>query len=238
MTLFFILSAGCSSTLIKEEPTATPPQTTQANPENGDASKFPPCPVDLAKYMTENIEVYAYIYIPGTNISYPVVQSRHDDNYYLRRNWKGKKEGRGCIYSQLCNNRFFTDPVTVLYGHNTADGDMFSDLLKYKDKQFFGDNNTIYVYLPYGVLVYQIFSSHSFDDRHIMNSYDFSKPEVLAEFQQTLLDPPVLEKTVMEDVELCPESQILILSTCGEARSGCKTRYLVNGVLTDYAIYS
>lgn len=235
--LCLLLSAGCSVTDIgqKLNPRHTETQT-EAQPETEEdtGSVLPPCPVDLMEYMTQNMEVYAYIDIPGTSISYPIVQSRRDDNYYLRRNWKGEHDTSGSIFSQTCNTTEFTDPVTILYGHHTSRGNMFSDLLKYKDEDFFNENNLIYIYLPYGVLIYRIFSSHTFDDRHILNSYDFSNPEVLTEFQQMLLDPPALEKTVAEGVTLNPANHILTLSTCAEPVSGCNARYLVNGVLIDY----
>lgn len=236
LIICLIFSSGCSFSSTEQETEYPDAPVTWTVPEEETTEKtLPECPVDLMEYMTTNMEVYAYIVIPGTSISYPVVQSRRDDNYYIRRNWKGKKEASGCIFSQMGNNTYFTDPITVLYGHNTDHGDMFSDLLKYKDENFFAENNLIYIYLPYGTLVYRIFSSHTFDDRHILNSYNFNNPEVLAEFQQTLLNPPVVEKTCLEGVELGPESQILTLSTCAEPVSGCKMRYLVNGVLIDYA---
>lgn len=227
VALCLLLSSGCSFSS-PEEPVA------ETATEQDAASQLLECPVDLMDYMTQNMEVYAYIVVPGTGISYPVVQSRRDDNYYLRRDWKGNTEYSGCIFSQSGNTTEFTDPVTVLYGHNTGNGDMFSELLNYKDKSFFDENNIIIIYLPYGTLIYRIFSAHTFDDRHILNSYDFSDAGVLADFQQTLLDPPVMEKNTRSDTELGPDSHILTLSTCAEPRSGCSTRYLVNGVLINY----
>ncbi len=231
--LCLLLSSGCSLFEKTTEP-VTQQVTVAETTTQDDPSRLPECPVDLRDYMAENMEVYAYIVIPGTNISYPVVQSRKDDNYYLRRNWKGKRESSGCIFSQSANNIYFTDPITVLYGHNTDQGNMFSELLNYKDEKFFSEHNLIYVYVPNGTLVYRIFSAHTFDDRHILNSYDFSNPEVLAEFQQTLINPPVVEKTLLDGIILYPDSQILTLSTCAEPISGCKSRYLVNGVLINY----
>ncbi len=221
------LAGGCS---FNEPPKPVTSTVTATEP----MSKYPACPVDLDEYRTQNMEVYAYIVIPGTDISYPVVQSRRDDNYYIRRDWKGNRDTHGSVFSQSANNLEFTNPVTLLYGHNTEKGDMFSQLLYFKDEQFFNEHDTVYIYLPYGILVYRIFSAHTFDDRHILNSYDFSDDSVLTDFQQLLMNPPVLEKNVREGTELGLNSHILILSTCAEPRSGCNARYLVNGVLIDH----
>lgn len=237
----FLLAAGCSSATVPEDTATAAPNGSAAVAGNSSTSAgsadsaLPPCPVNLTEdYMNVNMEVYAYIVIPGTNISYPVVQSRRDDNYYLRRNWKGNADTYGSIFSQTCNTTEFTDPVTVLYGHNTQKGNMLSQLLYYKDEQFFNENNLIYIYLPYGTLVYRIFSAHTFDDRHILNSYNFSDSAVLIDFQQMLLNPPVVEKNVAADVQLNPANHILTLSTCAKPVSGCNERYLVNGVLVNY----
>lgn len=225
----------CSCSAKKEEPvtqTETQTETTALPlPDETSAEQKYPEPVDFDEYMSVNREVYAYIKVPGTNIDYPIVQSGQDDNYYLRRNWKGEPFHRGCIFTQSANAKEFTDPVTVVYGHNTGKGDMFSQLLSFQDKEFFDSHELFYIFIPGHILVYRIFSAHSYDNRHIMNSYDFSQPEVLRNFQNSLLNPSALQKNVREDTVLREFSEIVVLSTCAESRSGSGYRYLVNGVL-------
>jgi sortase B len=230
-TLFLILLCSCGK-IQNEELTSTVPETTavistETHGENGDY----PSPVDFSEYMSVNREVYAFISIPGTGIEYPIVQSGASDDYYLRRNWKGEQSYRGCIFTQSMNAKEFTDPVTVIYGHNTDKGDMFSELLKFKDTGFFYENDTFYIFIPGHLLVYKIISAHTFDDRHILNSYDFTSPDALADFQQIILNPTALEKNVRTGIELNPQSEIVVLSTCAEAKSGGNLRFLVNGVL-------
>lgn len=229
--LSLVLLSGCST---HNDDALTVTADDEIATENSEPS-VADCPVDLYECMNTNSDVYAYIVIPDTNISYPILQSDKDDNYYLRRDWTGKNSYRGCIFSQSINSLYFTDPVTVLYGHNTDKGDMFSQLLYFKDEEFFNNHRYFYIYTPEYTLMYEIFSAHTFDNRHIMNSYDFYDEDVFVGFQKMLLNPPVLEKQVRNDVVLDSDSHILTLSTCAEARSGCKDRYLVNGVLVSYA---
>lgn len=188
-------------------------------------------PVDFAALQAENEDIYAYIYVPGTNIEYPILQSNTDDNYYLNHDYQRKSIYKGSIFTQSVNAKDFDDPVTVVYGHNTSRGDMFSELLYFRDSRFFSENEFFYIYLPGHILVYRIFSAHIYDKRHIMNSYDFSDRWTLLDFQGTLLNPTALEKNVRSDVSLNENSDIVILSTCIEASSTAAARFLVNGVL-------
>ncbi len=224
----------CSCSLKKKEPqeeTAESVTETLPLPDETAVNTEYPEPVDFDEYMSVNREVYAYIRVPGTNIDYPIVQSGQDDNYYLRRNWKGEPYHRGCIFTQSANAKEFTDPVTVIYGHNTGYNDMFSQLLRFQDKDFFEEHDLFYIFIPGHILVYKIFSAHSYDSRHILNSYDFSSPEVLADFQKTLMNPTALEKNVRDGIILNEYSETVILSTCAQASSESAYRYLVNGVL-------
>lgn len=234
LTLSLLALCACRQAPPPEEPTTTAaPTATQLPGETTAAGEAFPDPVDFAAYQSVNREVYAYIRVPGTNIDYPIVQSGSSDSYYLRRTWQGKSNYRGCIFTQSVNAKEFTDPVTVVYGHNTDQGDMFSELLNYQDPAFFDAHDKFYIFLPGHILVYQVISAHTFDNRHIMNSYDFSNPQVLAEFQQMLLSPAALERNVRSGVTLDAGSEIVVLSTCAEPRSGASARYLVNGVLVN-----
>lgn len=65
-----------------------------------------------------NQDIYAWIYIPGTGVDYPVLQHPSDDSYYLNYNMNGTRGYPGCIYTEKANSKEFTDFDTVVYGHN------------------------------------------------------------------------------------------------------------------------
>ena len=187
-------------------------------------------PIDFASLKEKNDEVYAWIKIPETNIDYPVVQSKIDDNFYLNRSIDKKYLFAGMIYSQSCNNLDFFDPVTVLYGHNMKNGTMFQNLHKFQDAKFFEENDEFYVYTENRIFTYKVISAFKFDNRHIMNSYDFNDKEQLTEFQNTILNPNSLIKNVRSDIKLNEYSKVLVLSTCINDR---RARYLVCGVMVN-----
>ncbi|MCL2508338.1 MAG: class B sortase [Oscillospiraceae bacterium] len=189
----------------------------------------PANPIDFPALWQENGEVYAWISIPNTDIEQPILQSFINDLYYLDRDIHGKKSKLGAIFTQSHNRLDFSDPVTVIYGHHYKSGGMFSNLHYFEDKAFFDDNEFFYIYLPGRRLTYQIVSAFKYDDRHILNTFDFSRPEVLESFHKTVKEPLSLLKNVRESAELSPGDRLVVLSTC--LLNGGNGRYLVNGVL-------
>lgn len=190
-------------------------------------------PVDFSALMSQNSDIYAWIYIPGTNVNYPVCQSYVDDNYYLDHDVYGNYSFAGAIYSQACNSRDFTDRVTVLYGHNMANGSMFATLHRFADSSFFESHDKIYVYTSDRKLTYKVVSAFIYDDRHIMNSFDFSKDDQFQSYLDTIQNPRSVSKNVRSDIDLSENDKIITLSTCLNSGDG---RYLVNGLLIDNEI--
>ena len=179
---------------------------------------------ELAKV---NPDIYAWIYIPGTQVDYPVLQHPTDNTYYLNYNINGTRVYPGCIYTEKENSKDFTDFNTVMYGHNMRNKTMFETLHYYEDKAFFVNNPYVYVYRGDRVLVYEIFAAYIAGNEHILYSYDFQTQEG----RQNYVD--LIEKgasgNLRDDVEVTGDSHILTLSTCISGKA--KNRYLVQAVL-------
>lgn len=185
-------------------------------------------PIDFESLQAENDEIYSWLYIPDTNINYPVCRSNTDDNFYLDHDIYGNYCFAGSIYSQYCNSIYLHDRVTVLYGHNMADGSMFADLYKFTDTDFFDDHEYFYIYRPKHKLTYRIASVYSYDDRHIMNSFDFDDDKVFEEYLDYIQNPRSFTKVVRDIPKLTTDDRIVTLSTCLNSGDG---RLLLQGVL-------
>lgn len=188
-------------------------------------------PINFAELQEINPEIYAWIRIPNTNIDYPVAQSATDDNFYLHHDIYGKYIFSGTIYSEMRNRKDFSDPNTILYGHNMTKGYMFQNLYKFQDEEFFINNKEFYVYTPDSILTYTVYAAYQYDDRHILNSFDFYDKDVFAEYIESTKNPRFMLKNIRQDVEVTTDDKIITLSTC--LGNGKYYRYLVQGVLTD-----
>ena len=191
-------------------------------------------PIDFDEWQKKNDEIYAWIKVDGTEVDYPIVQSGTDDDFYLRHSAADKSwVASGAIFTQSHNTKTFNDSVTVIYGHNGYSESMFTSLHKFEKKDFFAEHPYFYIYMPQRKLTYQVVSAFKYDDRHIMNSFDFQDSNVLADFQEMVQDPSSSLKNVREDLdtEINSESKLVVLSTCITGQKS--SRYLVCGVLVN-----
>lgn len=204
---------------------------------DGDTSKLPgdiltgqaENPIDFEKLQSYNDEIYAWIHIPNTQIDYPVAQHDGADDYYLKHNMYGEPEFAGTIYTEKANKTDFSDPNTVIYGHNMRNGSMFQNLHKFSEKDFFEENQYVYIYTPRHVLTYHIFAAYEYDDRHIMNSFDFSKKKVYKEYLQGVFEGRSMNANIRSDEDVTVDDKIITLSTCVGGKP--ESRYLVQAVL-------
>lgn len=176
-----------------------------------------------------NADIYAWIYIPDTMIDYPILQHATDNTYYLKYNIDGSKGYPGCIYTENYNSMDFTDPVTVIYGHNMKNGSMFAGLHKFEDSEYFEEHPYVYIYTPEKLLVYEIFSACIYSDRHILLNHDFTDRVVFDYYLSEIESVREMGTNRREDVEVTVDDHIIVLSTCVANKSD--KRYLVQGVL-------
>lgn len=216
-------TAAQATTEAPEEPEEPGEDTTQAAVPASEQT------VDLASLMKVNPEVYAWLYVPETNVNYPVVQSAEYDNFYLDHNVYKNYSFPGAIYSQSCNSRDWNDRVTVLYGHNMLDGSMFATIHYFSDPNFFNEHPYFYIYTADRKLTYEVVTAFDYDSTHIMNAYDFTQDSVFQDWLDQAKNPRSLSANVRESVELSLDSKFVVLSTCQNYGDG---RFLVQGVLT------
>lgn len=83
-----------------------------------------------------NPNVIAIISIDDTTIHYPIVQWR-DNKYYLTRNERNEYSVAGSIFLDYRNSKDFDDNYNIIYGHRMSVGQMFSDIAKFEEGEFF-----------------------------------------------------------------------------------------------------
>ena len=215
------------------------PEATEAPPEEKDplaileemGVPIPEKEVDFADLQENtNGDIYAWIHIPDTKIDYPVLQHPTDNSYYLNHNLDGSRGYPGCIYTEDYNKKDFTDPNTVLYGHNMKNGTMFAGLHKYGDSEYLEEHPYIYIYTEEGLLAYEIFAAYQSGDEHILYAHDgFEDRKVYGKYLEEILNMRSMGSVLKEGAEVTEDSRIITLSTCISGKPD--NRFLVQGVL-------
>lgn len=186
--------------------------------------------VDITELQEEiNADIYAWIYIPDNNIDYPVLQHPSDNSFYLENNIDGSKGLPGCIYTENYNKKDFSDPNTIMYGHNMKAGTMFADLHKFEDSEYFEEHPYVYVYMEEELLVYEVFAAYETGNEHIMFLCDFNDPAQYGKYLEEIFQIRSMSANIREGVTVTEDNRILTLSTCMTGKPD--SRYLVQGVL-------
>ncbi len=222
----------------KTQASETEQQSTQVSENVGDTETdshkeqydIPQKNLDWEELEAVNPDIYAWIYIPNTNIDYPVLQRSGDNDYYLEHNLDGSRGKPGCIYTEDLNSKEFTDYNTVIYGHNMKSGAMFRTLHDFEDKSFFDNNQYVYIYTKDRTLVYKIFAAYTNDAKHILNSNDFTSEQGLSDYLEKVFKKAQAEGYLRDDVAVTGENAILTLSTC---TTSSDKRYIVQAVLVN-----
>ncbi len=199
---------------MKKEDTAEASQDSVAPSEAAEEQPAEEIPVKFDELWEINPDVYAWITIPGTDIDYPILQHPSDDAYYLNHNIDGSYGRPACIYTESLNSKDFTDNNTVIYGHNMKNGTMFAQLHKFEDKDFFEEHREVTIYLPDKVLHYKIFAVHTYDDRHLLYSFDFSDKAVYRDYLESVFSIRDMSANIDTDMTVTEDDKIITLATC------------------------
>ena len=78
----------------------------------------------------------AWIWIPGTNIDYPVVQS-HDNEIYLYKDFEGNSSPTGSIFLDFESQSDLRGQNNILYGHHMKNGSMSLRQTRFHDDESF-----------------------------------------------------------------------------------------------------
>jgi len=100
----------------------------------------------FAALTEKNSDTIGWIYMPGTEINYPIVQTDNNDfylNHTFEKLWNGTI---GSIYMDYRNDPTMEDFHTIIYGHNLSGGSMFSDLNKFlTDANYWKEHRSLYI---------------------------------------------------------------------------------------------
>ncbi len=159
-----------------------------------------------------NDQIKAWIIVPDTNISYPIVQTT-DNEYYLSHTFSKDENYAGAVFIDYQNKPDFSDNNTFIYGHNVKHETMFSQLEKFMDKDFFDQHKYVYIFTPEQNYKCEIISFHSESERSPYYRFGITDSEAWKDYI-SLVTAPDLNGFVRSDVTMGESDRMATLSTC------------------------
>ena len=171
-----------------------------------------------------NSDYRFWLKIENTNIDYPVVQSQ-DNQYYLKHDFNNNYLASGSIFMDYRNN-FEESKSATIYGHHMRNKTMFAQLTKFKDKDFFNQNNLITIEYKDNKYIYEVFSTYVADFTH--EDYlkiNFKNEKDKKEYLNYIKNRSLYKK----DIDLNANDHIITLFTCSYEFENART--IVHGKL-------
>lgn len=119
----------------------------QTSGESDSTPVEPTEPVILPEYealYNMNRDFVGWIKIDDTEINYPVMQTKWNNEFYLERDFDCNDDHNGLPFVDKNSDVFKPTTNILVYGHSMNSGLMFAALLKYKDEAFFKKHPVIH----------------------------------------------------------------------------------------------
>ena len=179
---------------------------------------------DSVKRLNE--DAFAWLYIPDTEINYPILQNAEgDDLFYSDHNEFKEPDANGAIYIEAANLNDMCDFNEVIHGASPADGTRFAGLNNFLDKKYFDEHEYAYVYMEDNSLTYYIIAAYTRDNTRLLEQYDFSYASGCCEFFDEIYNNGDANKIIREGCEtgLSPEHFLITLTTDSAVEPGKQT---------------
>ena len=179
---------------------------------------------DVNGLVKKNKDCIGYVEIPGTTISYPVMQTKDNPDFYLNHDFNRNYSFYGTPYLSAYCDVNKSDNL-IIYGHNMKNGSMFGSLKQYKNDGFYEKNAYFTVFTEDAAYRYQIFAYSDVPEDSDVYTTGYLPDETFDGFLTELL------KSSYKDtgVAVGKDDKVLTLSTC----SGDGLRFVVHAVRVD-----
>ena len=109
----------------------------------------------LYDLMLRNKDCVGSLKVANTDIDYPVMLTKDEPEYYLRRNFNKSYSYMGTPFMDA-NCNIGISKNLIIYGHNMKNGKMFASLMKFKNKEYFDEHQSVEFITPNEKAIYHI----------------------------------------------------------------------------------
>ncbi len=183
-----------------------------------------------------NTDICGWIHISGTRIDYPVLKATKDDpEFYLSHNHKGEKSKYGSIFIDPNCSLEGTSKNTIIYGHHMADGQMFADLMKFSDVEFYKQNpiidfNTSRTKGQWKII--SVFKTNTLSSQGEVFNYvipDFKSGEEFLKYVEEVKK----RSLITTNIDVNKNDKLITLSTCSYELESFRTVVVARKVRSD-----
>lgn len=167
-----------------------------------------------------NRDIRGWVRIEDTGISYPVVQNETRD--YSRLNYERESSPYGVPYfDQNVSLERSSNRSYVIHGNNTRDGQMFSDLLRYRDAGFLMSHPLIEMNTIYEAGQFEVFAVFYADEENPEYGFDY-RTTLFQDNEDflTFVNQIQRHSLFLSDVDVQAADKLLLLSTSAETETG------------------
>lgn len=218
-TVLPVCSAEKSSA--PETTASVPTQPAEPTPEPSSL----PITIDWDYLHATNKQIIAWLYCEGTEINYPIVQTKNN-TYYLTHNANRKEDQAGALFLDYRNNIGGVLENLIIYGHRMKDGSMFGSLRKFAEKTYRDEHEVFYLFTPDQAYCVVVFSCRT------VNSHTkyFPSSFISQDAEKKYTDKALSQSYWQQAPERKPEGALLLtLSTCSKYDFSEDSRLLVHG---------
>ena len=182
--------------------------------------------VDFSILTKINSDVAGWIYVEGTDISYPIMYSG-DDETYLRTTINMEHATAGSIFLEGYNLPDFSDSHSIVYGHNMRNLSMFGSLKLYKENEDYYDSHRYFqIITPKAKMRFEIFSYFDTEPASWVYTVPYYDNQEFSDYINELLSHSYIK---LDNYDIDSSDKVVTLSTC----SGSEMRFTIHGKLVD-----
>lgn len=210
------------------EPTESPTPEPTREPEQKSGGTVNSGNISLEQLYAINPDIAGWIRIPGTEVDYPFAAVGNKKSIYEDTAYDGKtKSAFGTIFTHNNVSDPTSIPNLVLYGHNMAATGygMFTQLLKYKNKDFAKNHARLELVIGDTPLVYEFFCCYNISttDSFLYEQTAFTGPKDLTGYSEEILR----RSKVKAEGATAGAAHYLTLSTCDRGYDRKNGRFVV-----------
>lgn len=166
---------------------------------------------DLNNLKQTNQNTRGWIYVPGTNINYPFVQTNNND-FYLTHTFDGHWSDAGWVFLDYRNTATLTDRNQIIYAHGRIDGSMFGSLQNVLSPEWQSnpDNHVVKITTEKNSSLWRVFSVYRIPKTNDYITTIFNNDTHFMEFANMIKSRSAFDF----NTSINEKDKIITLSTC------------------------